>query len=311
MSWNQRRLPRPTLWAIHIDAHDRVTVGGLGMLARLANGTWTAKQLLGTHRIFAIDSADDAVWAVGCDRVMVAKGKAGFVAREQRVVPATYFHYHDVRVFDDGRVFLVGDGAANDGYFTGTLISSDKGATFRRLAMSAKSLSRGNDDTLYALTDEGALLRWNQTEWSPCGGSIPTPREGRTALWAQGDLVIAVSSEGLYRSTDGAATFAQIETRARHGEIERDGYAARGTLAHHAGELVITGPAGDVARSDDVGATWRRDAALSVKTRFEGIAFDSKGELWGVNNDGWLLTTAKKPPAFPRDLIMPLSGYKW
>jgi hypothetical protein len=48
-----------------------------------------------------------------------------------------------------------------------------------------------------------------------------------------------------------------------------------------------------------------------VKTRFEAIAFDSNGALWGVNSDGWLLTTAKKPPAVPRDLVTPLDGYKW
>jgi hypothetical protein len=315
--WQELRLPRPDLRAIFVDERGGIVVGGLGFLAWYRDGRWEARGFLGARSIGAIDAAGGTAFAVGYERVMVARGARGFTSRERSVVASKPFHFQDVRVLPaGGPIVLLGRGSLPDpggrrAWFEGGLISTDGGRSFDREPFTGgaqnQSLSRG-PGPLYA-AQHGTVFRWQGARFSPCAGWVP-PGYAPTRMWSSGEIVVAANERGLHRSSDGGATFVAIEAGVDLGGTADDGRSVA-LAGDGAGRLILAGPRGRVARSADAGATWQLAEELATGDPLSCVAFGPNEELWAVTATGLLLTTGERPAAVPRDLVPPLDGYSW
>ncbi len=292
-----------------VDARTLIAVGELGAIRRSGDGgvTWEVVPADTTANLLGVwtDGAK-TVWAVGSDGAMLQSLDGGLTWKVR--APQTTERLWGIWGDGAGNLYAVGEAAT-------LLRSKDAGKSWTRELVSVGvdllGIGGKRNGPVCVVGDDGYVLRLpgpDETKeaptaqaWRPANfrkapalpaGSLPTHWRATAiptglssplnAIWARGDVVVAVGNEGwVVRSEDGAKT------------VERVPLGVITDLASIWGDgevLIAVGSHGVVVRSDDLGKTWSQRAS-GVTSELKAIARIG-AELWAAGFDGTVLRSS-------------------
>ncbi len=210
-------------------------------------------------------------------------------------------------------------GVINDKAYGGVFVSTDMGRTWKQQSDGLHGddifvLAQSEDGTLLAGSSHG-IFRWDGNAWTPAdaGASQPDPPpppspahsrahsrrhrpapakraadpvqlQGRvTLLHPVGDIWLAATPQGLFRSADHATSWAPVETP--NALTDAPGTGAWRTIAAQ-GEHIFIGRRDRIIASDDGGSAWQYVSFPPGLTALTSLALTPDGTLWAGGREG-------------------------
>jgi photosystem II stability/assembly factor-like uncharacterized protein len=207
-------------------------------------------------------------------------------------------------------------GVINDKAYGGVFVSTDQGRSWKQQSEGLHGddvfvLAQSQDGTLLAGSSRG-VFRWDGATWSHAdpAPSQPDPPahakpektrgarqhrveakaqpdpvqlQGRVnALQAVGNTWFAATAQGVFRSTDGAASWIPLAMPQAGAPNSSPGYR---TIAAH-GQQIFIGRRTGITASDNGGATWHALLFPPGLTALSSIALTPDGTLWAGGREG-------------------------
>lgn len=156
-----------------------------------------------------------------------------------------------------------------------------------------------HNGTVYHTIDSGRI-------WKPCG---PQGHAGATLLAPSSRIVIATGRHGIWRSTDGCATFHHLDEEIRVGSRERalsslDLYSGGGEQAGRA--LIALG--NQILESTDAGAHWKLIPSPPTAGQIYSVSFLRPNVGYAMSDDRLYFTRDAGRRWQAESLSLPLNG---
>ena len=210
-------------------------------------------------------------------------------------------------------------GVINDKAYGGVFVSTDMGRTWKQQSDGLHGddifvLAQSEDGTLLAGSSHG-VFRWDGSAWTPADAGAsqpdpppppspahsrahsrrhrpapakraadPVPLQGRvTLLQPIGDIWLAATPQGLFRSADHAASWTPVETP--NALTDAPGTGAWRTIAAQ-GNHIFIGRLDRIIASTDGGAAWQYVTFPPGLTALTSLALTPDGTLWAGGREG-------------------------